>query len=232
MRVIRLIISLLLVLVIVGAFWGVPRLIKIKAIECANQYGPCSEILNEKLSPLIGQTFAQVKKSVSDLIGGDKLVSDYLLQYKIGGKVSLNVIEKVARGAIKIEGQEKYLLVDSEGEVIAEKETTTLPVIEIGFLEVKLNDTINSQYLKAVQLLSDLNRIYGVGRGIVKDEALFIDLPGSIEGVFPLNREKEVLLGALKLIIDRLNSEAKDIKINGEEKVKIIDLRFDNPVLR
>ena len=232
MKVIKLIASLLLIVAIIALFWGIPRLAKVKAIDCANQYGPCSEMLLEKVSPLAGQTYLQVKKSLSDIIAKEKLVSDYLLQYKIGGKVNLNVIEKVARGALKIEGQENYFLVDSNGEVIAQKETTTLPVIEIGFVEVKLNDTISSQYLKAVQLLTDLNILYGVGRGIIKNEALYINLPGSVEGIFPLNKEKEVILGALKLILDRLNTEAKDIRINEVDNIKTIDLRYDNPVLR
>jgi hypothetical protein len=231
-KVIKLIASLLLIVAIIALFWGIPRLAKVKAIDCANQYGPCSEMLLEKVSPLAGQTYLQVKKSLSDIIAKEKLVSDYLLQYKIGGKVNLNVIEKVARGALKIEGQENYFLVDSNGEVIAQKETTTLPVIEIGFVEVKLNDTISSQYLKAVQLLTDLNILYGVGRGIIKNEALYINLPGSVEGIFPLNKEKEVILGALKLILDRLNTEAKDIRINEVDNIKTIDLRYDNPVLR
>jgi hypothetical protein len=67
---------------------------------------------------------------------------------------------------------------------------------------------------------------------MIVNESLQTFLPDGKKVIFPLNRDASVLFGSLKLVIDVLNSDTKEPKIENDLLVKEIDLRFKNPVLR
>ena len=73
---------------------------------------------------------------------------------------------------------------------------------------------------------------YQVQDGEIIDSNLVVEVTGGRSVIFPLQGDKEVLMGSLNLILSRLNSEDEKSRIEGAENVEIIDLRFKNPVLK
>jgi hypothetical protein len=73
---------------------------------------------------------------------------------------------------------------------------------------------------------------YQVREGIIEDESLVIELSQGPRVIFPLEGEKEVLLGSLRLVLSKLNNDAQDSKIENVSGASIIDLRFKNPVIK
>jgi hypothetical protein len=52
------------------------------------------------------------------------------------------------------------------------------------------------------------------------------------KAIFPLEGDRDVLVGAFRLIYSQLNQDAQTSKIEGVKTPFTIDLRYKNPVIR
>lgn len=93
-----------------------------------------------------------------------------------------------------------------------------------------MGEKVSQENLFVLNLIYSLYSSYQVGGGKIENQGLVIQLPQGITVIFPLEGDEAVLLGSLRVILDRLNEDIKDSRI--EKEVKVIDLRFQNPVLK
>lgn len=228
MKYLKFILLLIVLAFTISLFFYVPKLIFVNKISCKSQFGPCSTSLSEKLASKEGKNLKEVKKEVKEVLSYETSVSDFSLQFRIPASLNVFVVEKKPKFAVK---QENYFgLIDKEGIVLRIEKATSLPYVEIQEKIPGVGEKVNEKTFFALNAVYNLFIQYQVRSGVISGNFLVID---SIEGrqvIFPLEGDLDVLLGALRLIINRLNASAKDTRI--ETSVKEIDLRFKNPVLR
>lgn len=198
----------------------IQKLIKINKIECNSQFGPCDQQFQ------VGD-YKFAKTQAEKQLNQDPQINDYLIQYQIPNKLRIDIILKKPRYAIS--NGTKYFLIDKEGLVIGESNESNLPTLIKSGINLNINEKIEKKDKFALDIINGLKYLYSINSGtIINDELKAI----SNEGLtirFPLDGDKDVLLGSLRLIFSRLNDTTSGIRI---EDTKEIDLRFKNPVLR
>jgi hypothetical protein len=225
-KYLKIILPVIALLLLVSGIILAPRYIKVSSIECTSQFGPCV-LLEETLSSISGKSLYQTKKEIASVLSAESSVSDYSIRYKIPGNLSVYVVEKKPKFALS--NSSFFALVDKDGTVLKIGEETTLPRVEITGNLPNVGEKVSEDYLFCLNLLYNLFANYQVERGVIEGEKLLVDITG-IRVIFPVSGDKDVLLGSLRLIIERLKQEPKDSKIS--KGITQIDLRFKNPVLK
>ena len=228
MRYVRLFLPILIIGLGVGAFYFAPKFIYIGEVSCRSQFGPCT-LLEGKLSGLAGKSLDEVKREVKSVLLQEDSISDFSIQFKIPGTLEIAVIEKKPKFALKDSSSNLLALVDKEGQVLKIVEESSLPqVIRVGKLP-NVGERVKEEYFFALNIIYNVFASYQAKEGRIENNSLLVNVQG-YKIVFPLSGDKDVLLGALRLLIERLNDASKDSRMN--EGITEIDLRFKNPVLK
>lgn len=226
---------LFLILFTLGfGFLVAPRIIIIKKITCSNQYGRCDDSLVADLGTVLGKSLAEAKSTLKSILSENLLVKDFSLQYKIPETLQIYILIKKPKFALWSPEEKKGVLVDEEGMVLTEVESTNLPKVIISGKLLVRGEKVNQNQLFALLLMADLNYFYQVKQGVLTDDRFEVNLLEGKKIIFPLEGDRQILLGSLKVVLSeinlsRLNQEAKDSKI---ERIREIDLRFKNPILK
>ncbi len=228
MKHIKKILPVLLILFIVALVVTAPFLIKINDISCQSQYGPCSPDVSQKLDSFKGKSLAAAKKGISGELKSDSTILNFAFQLKFPSTLKVDLIENKAYYALVGKDLTNYFLVDKEGYVIKILPGTNLPRVIVDNPPPNVGEKVGDKEIFSLKIISDLWNLYQIKEGIMTVDGMTVILSQGIKVIFPLEGDKDVLMGSLQLILSRLNGEAKDFKIN----VSIIDLRFKNPVLK
>jgi len=223
---------LLIMLFPVAAIFLIPRSVKIEKLRCSNQYSKCNEDLLVELEKIAGSNLYNARKEVKLLLTNDSTVTDFSMQYKLPNILLVNVIDKDPKYAISNIDTESIALIDSKGEVVGFTESTNLPSVAIESKPPNVGDKISEDIHFALRTVYGVRLSSKITEAKIEKSDLYITLENGINLIFPTEGDEQVLLGSANLILSRLNVIRKDTKIDEEEKFFVIDLRFDNPVVR
>lgn len=232
MKKIERIILLLTLIFIVAFFILLPKFVVIKNISCSSQYGPCLEDIVKKLEGFQEGKLSKVKKELKSYLKSEPEVKDFSFQYKIPDRIIVNIIERKAEFAVKSLDKNIFVFIDSGGKAIAIKESSPLPYIEVNGYTPNVGEIVNDSVFAALNLIKSIYSQYQVTSGKMEINDLYVNFPEGISVIFPLDKDRDILMGSLKLIFNRLNSSLPESRIIEGKKISIIDLRFTNPVLR
>lgn len=213
-------------------FYIIPRKIQIKQIVCESQLGTCSERIQSILATHIGENIHEVKKSIqNDLSLTTK--DDTIVVYRYPSTLFVSIYETQPEFALKQKEGDSFRLVDNQGYVVSEAQETILPFAIINSDLPQVGTKLDDSQIFALTLLKDLSKSYQLSEGSLSEEGLLVTLPTKVSILFPLEGDRDVILGSFILVINQLNSVKEGSTM---EKVnltgKIIDLRFKNPVIR
>lgn len=206
-----LIIVLLLVLIFAPQF-----IIRVKT-ECKSQYGDCPKELESGIRNLESKNLYQTRKNIQKFAKNNNSISNYSTQFRLPNTLVVNLLIKKPIFAIKDNLTERLFLLDKDGNTLSEEKTTLLPtVIQDG----------QKPNLNALKLMLGVYLMYQITTGDLQNNSLTVELTPQLKVIFPVEGETEVLLGSLRLIYEKIQSDPKSTIY------KEIDLRFKNPVLR
>lgn len=221
MKYLKIGISILFFAVIALSFLLAPRILPINNISCSNQYGSCDEALEQDLGKIKEKSLKETKELIVGILKRNLFVKEYTLRYEIPDKIRIYTIAKKAKFALKNIEADTYALIDQGGMVLGFGEKSTLPKVIFAGKYAGVGETVSAKELFALNLISSMYYYYQVKEGIMVGDGLEVRMSDGVTVTFPLEGDREVLLGSLKII--------KDSKIT---KVSAIDLRFKNPVLK
>lgn len=231
MILLRKILPLTFLIAIVAGLFLVPKLVKIKNIECASQFGPCPAKISDKLALFEGLSLRDAKKQVRDYLSAEEAIAEFSLRFKLPATISVTILEKKPRFAMRNSREELYATLDNEGEVLTIVNESSLPFIIISGRPPNLGEKVSDKILFALKIQERLFSSYQVRSGELTGETLSVNLLEGYTVLFPLEGDRDELLGALSLIIYELNRPSEDSRIV-QGTIKTIDLRFKNPVLK
>lgn len=236
MKYIRFGIYLLLIFLLSFSFLVSPRIIKVSKVECYNQYGICPNEFLAKLNPIVGLSIDASKKKVSEEFKEIRLIENYSFRFKLPSTLRIDIILKKPKYAIQNKITNETVTIDDKGIVLEKVETTNLPYILIADKIPPIGGSVESQKIFALELIYGIYYLYQVKEGEVVNSSLEVVIPNSGKIIFPLEGERDILLGSMKLILSRLNTDTNSPKIGKSlpagRQVKEIDLRYKNPVIR
>ena len=234
MRFVKVFAGLIFIGFIIGLFFIVPKKVKIKEISCQSQFGPCNASVLRTIEKTASgeKSFYDTKREINGILSSNILIRDYSFHFQFPAQIEVYTIERKPRYALKVKSTDSYALVDEEGYVIYFQDLTGLPYLITTDPPPNVGEVISSETSFALEVLSGMFSAYQVREGKIEDESLVIELSQGPKVIFPLEGEKEVLLGSLKLVLSKLNNESEDSKIENVLGARIIDLRFKNPVIK
>jgi cell division septal protein FtsQ len=233
-KFLKAIFGLALLILFIGSFFALPRLLKIKEITCQSQFGPCNVEIQKTIDKVKngGKSLYDTKKELQTLLVSEILISDFSFQFKLPNILVINVIERKPKYAIRTKNSNSYALVDKEGYVVYFQEQTGLPILIVSEPPPNVGQKVSEKTFFALEILYSMFSSYQIREGIIEDESLVIELNQGPKVIFPLEGERDVLLGSLTLVLSRLNAGDEETKIENVSGASIIDLRFKNPVIK
>jgi cell division septal protein FtsQ len=202
-----------------------PGLIPVNKVSCESQFGPCRAELEESLKASEGKSLKEARRRITSLLDAEVLVQSFDVRFKLPATLEVVLIEKKPVYAIRDLEKKAIALLDKEGYIVAIVPSTNLPTLNGTSLGSGVGEKIESEKLFALEIVSEMFKLYGVKEGSLENDGLSLKLATGAKVVFPLQGEKGVLISSLQVIL---------LKIESEEEAKgvpSIDLRFKNPVI-
>lgn len=233
MKKMRSALKILACLIILAIIWQIPKKIIIKHIDCESQYGACSPRLQELLRKYIGSNVSAAKKDIRAELT-ESVKEDLLIKYHYPGTLRVVVYETEPVFAFTNTEETDFRLIDHEGYVVSQSGETSLPYAKVTIELPAIGEKIDDRYLFALSTLRDLAKSYEIQRGEITDEGLLVELPTKTKVLFPLDGDRDTILGSFVLVINQLNSVKATSTMEKAATVaeKTVDLRFKNPVIR
>ena len=226
-NVFKILSIILIVVFILSIPTIIQKLVKVQKITCVSQYGDCPAFLT--FLNYEGKDYKAVKSQINTILEQNILINSFLIQYKIPGTLQIEVNLKKPKFAIK-NLQGSTFLVDTDGLIVEMTKESDLPTLQKNeSSEYKVGDTVTDKDKFSLSLFEGVNHLYSIKLGIQEKNELKVTNSEGIIIRFPLEGDKDVLLGSLRLIFSRLNDSSEGIRM---EDVNEIDLRFKNPVIR
>ena len=218
----------------ISPFFILPAILPIRQISCVSQFGPCNQSLKKSMEKIVAEqkSLSKTKKALKSLLANDVLVDEFHLQFKLADRLEATILERKPRFALGNEKTKILALVDSSGYVILFQDSSSLPKLIVPFSLPNLGEKVDEATLFGLETLDEAFSFYQVQTAKLADNGLVIELPLGPKVIFPLEGERAVLFGSLRLILAKLNRDTQDSRIENTTKVREIDLRFNNPVVK
>jgi len=213
-------IYILLIFFLFFPFLILPRIIKVRVVECYNQYGLCSNEFLTKVNPVLNESFDTAKKKVAEEFKNTKLIEDYSFRFKLPATLRIDLILKKPKYALYNKNMNETVVLDTKGIVLEKVEKSNLPYIVTSDNLPNIGEMVESKKTFALEIIYGIYYLYQVKSGEIVDDSLEVKIPEAGKIIFPLMGERDILLGSMKLIL------------SGSGKFKEIDLRYKNPVVR
>jgi len=204
--------------------------LKINKIECISQYGPCNNEIETSLETLKGSRLVGIRSKARKILEGNFLVESFAVQYKIPDVLEIRTSERKPAFSVVFSGSDLMALVDDDGYVLSFQDTTSLPVLVVNGRQYSKGEKVDGEILFSSKIMRGMHAYYEVEGIEIRDNSLYTHLTNGLKVIFPLEGDEEVLLGSFVAVFSKLNSQQDDFRI--EKKIREVDLRFDNPVLR
>ncbi|MFC1600677.1 hypothetical protein ACFL25_01205 [Patescibacteria group bacterium] len=231
MRKIRVLILVIIAVCFVLLTFYLFQNTKFKEISCKSQFGECSLAIKEKLKNIEDCTYFECRKNIDNVLSNAIIVDRYSYQIKFPLTFVVSLIVKKPKYSINKDSGGLIAQVDSTGLVMNYQETTSLPGVSINSSLPKLGETVSKEILFASELVYGISKIQKVNLAQIESNFLNVDLEDGKKVLLPLTGDRDFILGALTLILNELKKDNISSKIE-KERIKEIDLRFKNPILK
>lgn len=219
---------LILPLIILPFFLLKSQLFSVDKIVCKTQYGPCSKEDEEKVSFAKGENlFLVSSQKIKNSLKNNFPNKEISIQ-KIFPKTIEVIIEK-RKAVVGVTPKELadrgVFLLDRDGVILELTRETALPVIildkETGLI---VGGEVSKDVKKAVAVMTLVYTAEKASRAELNNDSLIVFLQDGTSVYFSLDKDPEILVGALQLIMARSKIEGR--------LPKSIDLRYSNPILK
>ncbi len=231
MQKLRKIVYLTLTFLILVIIFFLSRIITVNNIVCISRDLECSPRINDKLQAYKGKDLQSTKKVLKKILKDDITVTNFNIEYKIPHTLILNVIERKPKYSLIMNSEKKNLAVDNEGYVLYEIQNFDFPVLKVDKNLPEIGDKIDKHTFFALQLLSDIDSVFQVKQGSLDSNSLVIELPSNLRVIFPVEGDREALIGSLILISNEIKNGSGS-KVIKNQTIGSIDLRYKNPILK
>lgn len=223
---------LLVIILLMFPFFVAGRIVKINKITCRSQHVSCSVKIEKEVKKAERLGLFSAKKHITDELENEFLVKDFSFHYQLPDELIVSVVERNAKFAVQNPSVPWVALIDSDGYSLSLEEETALPLLTINENLPNPGERVGRKVLFALDIFTTLEKIYSVNSAKVKDGRLVIELERGINVLFPLEGDRQVLLGSFIFIYSKIKDNEEITTRLGSPEVDTIDLRFKNPVIR
>lgn len=226
MRILKFL--LVLPLIALPFFLLKSQLFSIDKVVCKTQYGPCGEEDEERASLARGENlFLTSPQKIKNSLKNNFSNKEISIQ-KIFPRTIEIIIEKrkaVIGVTSKNLSDRGVFLLDRDGVVLELTGETSLPVVVLDQDRgLVVGGEVGKDVKKAAAIMTLVYAAEKAKKAELNSDSLILFLQDERNVYFPLDKDPEILVGALQLIIARSKIEGR--------LPKSIDLRYSNPVIK
>jgi hypothetical protein len=216
----------------IAVLWHLPRKIVVKEIICINKEGTCSERITTGLDHYRGKSLRESQSGIQEYLSHE-LIRESSFRYLYPSTLQITLVEAKPEFALGSLDESSFRLIDNAGYVLSTAESSPLPFATVSMELPAVGTKLDEKTLFGLRILLDLSKSYQITKGELTSDSLVIELPTSTRVLFPLEGERDVILGSFVLVMNQLNTVKNSTTM---EKValadKTVDLRYKNPVIR
>jgi hypothetical protein len=233
MRKVKIYIYCFVFIIFLAGLWFLPRKVIIKDIECTNQEGMCSQKISDIVSRYRGLSLYEARNAIQSDLSGQLIRNDIQVRYLYPSKLVVTVYETKPEFALSNMEANSFRLIDMQGNILAEENSSVLPYAKVVGDLPSVGERVDEKYLFGLKILSDLSRSYQLTQGDISHSGLVIELPTKTKVLFPLEGDRDIVLGSFVLVMNQLNSVKNSSTMEKQTLAgKTVDLRYKNPVIR
>lgn len=199
-------------------------LFSIKNLVCKTQYGPCSkadeEIINQSREENI---LFYDTDNLTQGLKGIYLNRTVYIEKVFPGKLSVSIEKRKAIAALRLSDKRELFLVDIDGEIIDQVGESFLPVLTLEDGVLVVGQRLEEKILTAAKITHLVYKADDIKQTKLEGDKLIVQTFDAITVYFPTDRDPQIVVGALQLILGQARIEGK--------LPKLIDLRYSKPVL-
>jgi hypothetical protein len=227
-KVIYYILSVTLVFVFIFYF---AYSFKIGRVVCESQYGFCNAEIARYLSSFEGKGYFNSKKEINKFLASQVIVKEKSFQFKFPNILLINLLERKPLYAVR-ESDNKFDLISGDGIVVGFSDSTSLPYLSMTEEKFEMGISLDQNQTFALKLLKYLDKLYSVKSGINKEGRSEFKIQDGPMVIFPNEGDSEILIGALRLIIQNITQKTWEYSLEKAYNQITIDLRYKNPIIR
>ena len=222
---------LLILFLAVGFVLSLPRIIKIREVVCLSQYGECSEIIQKELSKEKGKSYYASKRNIKAHLESHVLVKEYTISFKLPPRIEVKLLLQKPKFAIVKKDDKLISLVWEEGEILEIVQISSLPRLVIEETPPDIGKKVSPKILFSLNIVLELTNDIKLTSSFMEGEKLVIEVDGGPTVIFPVEGDRDLLLGSFVLITNELKKSGSETSFPDVSK-KVVDLRFKNPVIK
>lgn len=205
------------------------QFLAIRAVRCKTQYGPCEEQDVALASRFVGEnvflvSHSDIEETVSQNFKNRKVFVHTFFPYTL----SLVIEKRKASVAIGKENiPSGVFLISNDGMTLAFEPDSALPqvIVSEDVPTPVVGQAVSGELIEAGNILALLSKVQRIVKTTFRNGTLTAEIISgqTITVLFPLDRDAQVIVGALQLILEQAKMKNKI--------PRVIDLRYKNPVL-
>ena len=227
----QIIIFFILVILLIFSFVFFSKRVVIKDISCKSQYSYCGDYLDKKISEIGENNYWITKKNLKKLLDSEGVVQRYNILYRPLNGILVNIVMRKGVAAVKT-GSMCYVF-GKNGFILSKVKNTDLVYFFVDGVKYNVGEKIDDKLLFYSKLVIGTNKMFPIEKAFV-DESGYLEIKlrnGSLV-LFPKEGDRDVLLGSLRLVINQLNKNSQNLRIEKDMNTIILDLRYKNPVIK
>lgn len=227
-----------LIVTLIFVFVVLIRTISIGRINCKTTISQaCDEDISAILSKYKDSKLYSSYNLISTDLKNEPSIEEFVIAFDISNLGwNVEILPKSPVSAITNKNMHKFLFVADNGYVIStlDSNNLSLPLLVVASDLPEKGVLLDKSVVFALSIIRDFKFMYNVDYGSLTPDGLVIELDSKKRVLFPLEGDREVLVGGVMYILGRLEKQTditkqeKDLLMNYFE----IDMRFENPVLR
>lgn len=198
----------------------------VEDIDCKTQYGPCTALDVDTLQKYEGKDIFFLSQDLlkSELLR-DVMNRKVVVQKSFPRKLLVRIEKRKPVIALSNAVDKKQILTDIDGVLVDFSESTYLPILVVrqDTQGLYIGGSVPQIWKKVIRTYFLVYKSFGTKEAVFENGVLSTKLENDILVIFPFDKDPQVLVGALQLIVTRSRIDGK--------LPKVIDLRYIKPVL-
>lgn len=199
-------------------------------LECHSQFGKCDNEFTSRILRGLPVKYSNLDSYLTNVLQDESEVYKYTYQLKLPSRIRLDVVIRKPVFALKSDSVTSASLVDQDGKVVGISEDTTLASMYIEEQLPNVGQSVSEETMSRILIAQGIYKIVNVEKLMVKGSDIYIDSTNVPEIVLPTDKDHELLLGSVGLVLSRLKHIQEETKIDISE-ISRIDFRYKDPII-
>lgn len=224
-----------------SAFLYFTLLVDIQHVDCVSYEAKCHPAVVESINLDLPNNIYKTKKIIRNTLSQNKSISNYFVKFNYPNRLLVIVETHQPRFAlVSNDDGSWYSIIGDNGIVMSIEETTELEYLYVSSLP-NPGEFISEDLINSYKIYKNIKFYFEINKVVIMDDGLLLYSERGHQAMLPYDGDPEVLVGAVMVVFDRLNTLAENSIMDNRDYKEfkslcldgcLVDFRFHNPVIK